>query len=66
MVNNWKRFGDGKWEKGDYEIWVYKGKVDGRVKWIVRFKEIGGGSHTKSFQTKSQAMKEAIGYMRKN
>jgi len=50
----------------NYEIWVYKGKVNDKVRWIFRFREIGNGSYTKHFKTKQQALKYAKAYMRKN
>ena len=76
-LKDWKKLKDNVidflWEKkgessyyGNYEIWVYKERVNDEIKWIFRFREIGGGSYTKQFKNKSQALSFAKAYMRKH
>ena len=78
MVNGWKKVKDNTidylWEKrssssyyGNYEIWVYKIRNPEReLRWVFKIREIGRGSNTKQFKTKTQALKYARSYMRKH
>jgi len=77
-TKDWKKRKDNTidelWEKrssssyhGNYEIWVYKIKNPEReLRWVFRIREIGGGSNTKQFKTKKQALKFAKAYMKKH
>jgi len=77
MRKGWKKVKDNVvdflWEKrsassyhGNYEIWVYKGKVNNKPKWIFKFREVGGGHFIRTFKTKTEALKYARAYMRKH
>ena len=73
-LKDWKKIKDNVidflWSKsskssylGNYEVWVYKGRVNEKIMWIVRVKEIGMGGYTRQFKTKSQALAYAKAYM---
>lgn len=61
----WSKYSKSSYS-GNYEIWVYKGRVNNKPKWIFRFKEIGGGSYIRHFKTKAKAIAYAKSYMRKH
>ena len=77
-LKDWKKVKDNTidelWEKrsrssyhGNYEIWVYKIKNPEReLRWVFKIREIGGGSNTRQFKTKAQAMAKSKSYMRKH
>jgi len=49
----------------NYEIWVYKIRnPERKLRWVFKIKEIGGGSNTRQFKTKSEALAFARSYMR--
>jgi len=76
VLKDWKKVKDNTidnlWEKrskssyrGNYEIWVYKIRnTERKLRWVFKIREIGGGSNTRQFKTKIQALKYAKSYMR--
>jgi len=76
MVKGWKKASGGGvienlWKKystsyrTNMEIWAYKVRDKGKVKWAVTLRNVGFGMKDNLFKTKTEAMKLVRFYMKK-